>query len=158
VANPHAFGRADDYVSDLALRPEDLPVFEEVLNATERDHPEDFRSGFIAESPLKLRRIRQYFAAVLGRGPYPPVRCNAPEFSAVIGATGRVQPCFFISGPAGARLSPDEDSRDAFAQVLNHEDMAELRVAIRSGARAECRTCVCSLWRDPANLSWRSPS
>src|SRR5579863_7660577 len=117
VANPHAFGRADDYVSDLALRPEDLPVFEEVLNATERDHPEEFRSGFIAESPLKLRRIRQYFAAVLGRGPYPPVRCNAPEFSAVIGATGRVQPCFFISGPAGARLSPDEDSRDAFAQV-----------------------------------------
>jgi Fe-coproporphyrin III synthase len=158
VANPHAFGRTDDYVSDLALRPEDLPVFEEVLNSTERDHMEDFRSGFIAESPLKLRRILRYFAAVLGRGPYPPVRCNAPEFSAVIGATGRVQPCFFIQGPTGAHLPRDEESRDAFARVLNREDMAELRAAIRSGARVECRTCVCSLWRDPGSLSWSALS
>jgi Fe-coproporphyrin III synthase len=149
VANPHAFGRTDDYVSDLALRPEDLPVFEEVLNATERDHIEDFRSGFIAESPQKLRRILQYFTAIRGLGPYPPVRCNAPEFSAVVGATGRVQPCFFIQGPTGARLPRDEESRDAFVHVLNREDMAELRAAIRTGSRAECKTCVCSMWRGP---------
>lgn len=158
VANPHAFGRADDYVSDLALRSEDLPVFEQVLNSVERDHAEDFRSGFIAESPQKLRRILRYFAALLGRGPYPPVRCNAPEISAVVGATGRVQPCFFITGPAGARLPRDEESPDAFAQTLNRADMAELRAAIRSGARAECRTCVCSLWRDPGSLSWSTLS
>jgi Fe-coproporphyrin III synthase len=149
VANPHAFGRADNYVSDLALRPEDLPVFEEVLKATERDHMEDFRSGFIAESPLKLRRILQYFAAVLGRGPYPPVRCNAPEFSAVIGATGRVQPCFFISGPLDAHIQTD------FREALNSRGMSVLRRDIRVGARAECKTCVCSMWRDP-DAVWAS--
>ena len=148
VANPHAFGRTDDFVSDLALRPEDLPELAQILDSMERAYREEFRSGFIAESPPKLRRILQYFTAVLGQGPYPPVRCNAPEFSAVIGATGRVQPCFFIEGPTGARLPREEESRDAFAHVLNREDMAELRAAIRAGERAECKTCVCSMWRD----------
>ncbi len=53
VANPHAFGRTDDFVSDLALRPEDLPALERILDSMERDHAEDFRSGFIAESPAE---------------------------------------------------------------------------------------------------------
>jgi Fe-coproporphyrin III synthase len=153
VANPHAFGRTDDFVSDLALRPEDLPVFEQILRSVESDYAEEFRSGFIAESPQKLRRIHQYFTAIRGLGRYPPVRCNAPEFSAVIGATGRVQPCFFISGPADARLSglgarPGSD----LAGVLDSSGMRELRTKIRDGQRPECKTCVCSLWRDPANI------
>jgi Fe-coproporphyrin III synthase len=145
VANPHAFGRTDDYQHDLALRPEDLPVFEEILNSMELEHAEDFRSGFIAESPAKLRRLQQYFAAIHGMGGYPSVRCNAPEFSAVIGATGSVQPCFFISGPSGARL-PD------LPGVLNGAGMMDLRRAIRMGERHECKTCVCSLWRSPGNF------
>jgi hypothetical protein len=127
----------------------------------EQDHGEDFRSGFIAESPQKLRRILQYFAAVQRFGPYPPVRCNAPEFSAVIGATGRVQPCFFISGPLDAQISatgarPGETGARLggdLAAVLNSNAMGALRTAIRDGRRAECRTCVCSLWRDPAHIA-----
>jgi MoaA/NifB/PqqE/SkfB family radical SAM enzyme len=152
VANPHAFGRTDNYAADLALRPEDLPVFEEVLSAVEREHLENFRSGFIAESPQKLRRIHQYFAAIHGRGPYPPVRCNAPEFSAVIGATGRVQPCFFISGPSDAQLTREEVKiENILPTLLNSDSMTDLRAAIRDGRRAECKTCVCSLWRDPGD-------
>jgi MoaA/NifB/PqqE/SkfB family radical SAM enzyme len=153
VANPHAFGRTDDFVSDLALRPEDLPELAQILDSMEQDHREDFRSGFIAESPQKLRRILQYFTAVRGFGPYPPVRCNAPEFSAVIGATGRVQPCFFISGPLDARISETAAQRGGdLAGVLNGSGMSALRTAIRDGRRAECKTCVCSMWRDPANI------
>jgi Fe-coproporphyrin III synthase len=149
VANPHAFGRSDDFASDLALQPEDLPVFEQILSSVERDHLEDFRCGFIAESPQKLRRIHQYFAALQGQRRYPPVRCNAPEFSAVIGATGRVQPCFFISGPPDAQLPAT--SRDAnLWDALNGDRMAALRAHIRAGMRPECKTCVCSMWRDPA--------
>ena len=158
VANPHAFGRTDNYASDLALRPEDLPVFEQVLSDAERDHLEDFRSGFIAESPQKLRRIHQYFAAIQGRGAYPPVRCNAPEFSAVIGATGRVQPCFFIAGPresqlpaAGQLTGAGVEIENTLPTVLNSDSMTELRAAIRDGRRPECQTCVCSLWRDPGD-------
>jgi hypothetical protein len=107
-----------------------------------QDYRQDFRSGFIAESPDKLRRILHYFAAIRGLGPYPPVRCNAPEFSAVVGATGRVQPCFFISGP------PDAQIRADFPSALNSREMLALRADIRAGVRAECKTCVCSMWRD----------
>jgi Fe-coproporphyrin III synthase len=143
IANPHAFGRSGDYVTDLALRPEDLPVFEELLAILEQRHAEDFRTGFIAESPAKLRRILQYFSAIHGRAPYPAVRCNAPEFSAVIDAQGRVQPCFFISAPPGPQTRGD------LLGALNSGPMTALRQDIRAGRRAECKTCVCSMWRDP---------
>lgn len=142
VANPHAFGRTADFSSDLALRAEDLPILDELLRSMEIEHAEDFRSGFIAESPQKLRRILQYFGAVAGRNGYPPVRCNAPEFSAVIGADGRVQPCFFISGP------DQPGNHGDFLSDLNGDSMAALRAAIRTNQRSECSTCVCSMWRD----------
>jgi MoaA/NifB/PqqE/SkfB family radical SAM enzyme len=156
VANPHAFGRTDDFTSDLALRPEDLPIFEQVLHDAEHNLADEFQSGFIAESSQKLRRILRYFAAVRGQAEYPPVHCNAPEFSAVIGANGQVQPCFFISGPAPARVtgtagpSVASGSHDLVG-VLNRDDMTQLRTQIRAGARRECMTCVCSLWRDPTS-------
>jgi Fe-coproporphyrin III synthase len=152
VANPHAFGRREEFATDLALRAEDLPIFERVLNNLEVQHAEDFRHGFIAEAPQKLRRILQYFAAIRGQGSYPGTRCNAPEFSAVIGAGGRVQPCFFISGPEVASIAPNADIGNDLASILNGEEMRELRRAIRSDERQECKTCVCSLWRDPNDI------
>ena len=142
VANPHAFGRKDGFAAEPALGAEDLTVLDQLLHALERSHSEDFGSGFIAESPAKLRRIAQYFAAVCGQAGYPPVRCNAPEFSAVIGATGKIQPCFFIPGPPDAQLG------DNLGRVLNSQSFMKLRGDIRAGMRAECKTCVCSLWRD----------
>ncbi len=146
VANPHAFGRTDDFGADLALRREDLPALQQTLRDMERDYADDFRSGFIAESPRKLARIHQYFSAVCGASAYPPVRCNVPEFSAVIGATGRVSPCFFIPGPA----RPAEAVwRGDLEEVLNGDSMIALRDNIRAGARPECARCVCSLWREP---------
>ena len=147
VANPHAFGRTDDFGSDLGLRIEDLPVFEELIRGMALEHAESFRSGFIAESPPKLRRILQYFSALCGYGAFPAVRCNAPEFSAVVGANGRVQPCFFIPGPAGAGAWGD------FRAALDSDGMAALRDQIRAGKRPECATCVCSMWRELDTLS-----
>jgi MoaA/NifB/PqqE/SkfB family radical SAM enzyme len=147
VANPHAFGRNDDFSTNLALRREDLSELEQILGAVERDYAADFRSGFIAESPRKLRQIHQYFAAVCAVAPYPPVRCNAPEVSAVIDAKGHLSPCFFISGPADARW------RDDLGEALNADSMVGLREDIRAGARPECARCVCSLWREPGSLT-----
>jgi Fe-coproporphyrin III synthase len=143
VANPHAFGRTEAFANDLALLTEDLPEFGRTLASLEERYEADFRSGFIAENPQKLRRILQYFAAVREQGPYPPVRCNAPEFSAVIGASGRLQPCFFISGPSDAQPV-------RLTGALNTESMYALRTSIREGRRGECKTCVCSMWREPA--------
>jgi MoaA/NifB/PqqE/SkfB family radical SAM enzyme len=143
VANPHAFSRREGFAADLALHPEDLPELERLLLELERDRSEDFRTGLIAESPEKLRqRILQYFTAVCGLGPYPPVRCNAPEFSAVIDARRQLSPCFFIPGPAQARVEDDVE------EVLNADAMVALRQSIRRGERAECSRCVCSMWRD----------
>lgn len=144
VANPHAFARHDGFESDLALRPGELGELERLMSALEEDHGEALSSGFIAESPGKLRRILQYFSAVCGLDAYPPVRCNAPEFSAVIDAQGRVSPCFFIAGPR------DATARDGLDHALNSADMAALRATIRGGGRRECATCVCSMWRERA--------
>lgn len=143
VANPHAFGRLTEFSAGLALQPDDLPAFESVLDAMEQEHREAFHSGLIAESPQKLRRLLQYFRAIHGRGAHPPVRCNAPEFSAVVDANARVKPCFFIPGPDEAALSHGN-----LAAVLNSDAMVGLRESIRDGARPECSTCVCSIWRD----------
>jgi Fe-coproporphyrin III synthase len=144
VANAHAFGRAGGASADPALGAEDLPELERIIERMERDYAADFRSGFIAESPPKLRRILAYFAALRGRGVYPEVRCNAPEFSAVVDARGRVHPCYFIQGPAP---SPgDEGLRTRMESV----PMSRLRADIRAGKRAECKTCVCSMWRELA--------
>ena len=148
VANPHAFGRKDGFAAEAALDAEDLTVFDQLLLALEQSHCEDFRSGFIAESPAKLRRIGQYFAAVRGQGGYPPVRCNAPEFSAVIGATGKIQPCFFIPGPPDAQLG--DNLRPRVEQPVVHETarrhtgrnaggMQNLRVFPVAGSRRPAR-------------------
>lgn len=144
VANLHAFARVDTpRPQDAALLPADLPVIEQLVGTLERDCADDFRSEFIAESAAKLRRIVQYFAAVCGSADFPPVRCNAPEFSAVIHANGRVSPCFFIPGPPNAALNEPVDT------TLNREDARVQRTAIRAGGYAECKRCVCSAWRDP---------
>jgi len=142
VANPHAFARRGDITGGLALQPADLPVLAALLDRLESEHAADFESGLIAESPRKLRRIHQYFSAVCGLAPYPQVRCNVFEYSAVVGASGQVSPCFFISGPQNGHAPGLE-------AVLNQDSMMALREDIRTGTRAECARCVCSLWREP---------
>ncbi|HKT73601.1 MAG TPA: radical SAM protein [Steroidobacteraceae bacterium] len=142
VANAHAFARQDGCSTDLSLHPEDLAPLAQILSSMERDFVADFDSGFIAESPRRLWQIHQYFSAVCALDAYPPVRCNVPEYSAVISATGRVSPCFFIPGPLAAR-------EDELQAALNSHSMLALRREIRAGARPECTRCVCSLWREP---------
>jgi Fe-coproporphyrin III synthase len=144
VVNAHAFGRASGASAEPALGAEDLPELERIIGGMERDYAAEFRSGFIAESPPKLRRILEYFGALLGRGVYPEVRCNAPEFSAVVDARGGVQPCYFIQGPQPA------SGGEGLRARLESGPMSKLRADIRSGKRAECKTCVCSMWRELA--------
>ncbi|MDM4765390.1 radical SAM protein [Pelomonas sp. SE-A7] len=148
LGNPQAFGRIalTQQPAGLALRIEEVEALERLIDRMETALEHDFRSGFIAESPAKLRRIAAHYRALLGQGEYPPVRCNAPEFSAVLEAGGRLRPCFFIAGPAGQTDATLEQS-------LNSPAMRELRESIRCGQRPECRRCVCSMWRDPAELA-----
>ena len=142
VSHAEAFGRHGEAVDGVALRMEDLPVLAQALQALERDHADDFTSGFIAETAPKLRRIEAHYRARLGLGEPPPVRCNAPEHSAVIEADGGLRPCFFIAG--NTRLG------DAgLGEGLNAPSMRRLRATIRAGQRPECAHCVCSKWFAP---------
>jgi MoaA/NifB/PqqE/SkfB family radical SAM enzyme len=142
VSNAHAFGRNGSVGDEIALAPEDLAEFAATLDALERDRAADFASGFIAESPEKLRRLQQYYAALRGLTRFPPTRCNAPEFSAVMEPGGRIHPCFFIQGPS------TQDTRMRLDDLLNDEPMRRLRADIHFGRRSECQRCVCSMWRD----------
>jgi MoaA/NifB/PqqE/SkfB family radical SAM enzyme len=153
VANPHAFARQSGPDRALALQRGDLGTFNALLDALEVEHAADFHSHFIAESPARLRHIARYFAAVCGAGEYPAVRCNAPEFSAVIDAHGQVSPCFFIRGPAQATLA-----HAALPELLNQPSLRQLRATIAAGGARECRTCVCSLWRAPGTAALAAPS
>ena len=150
VGNPHAFARDGASQLPLALTHCDLPLFAELLDALERDFAHEFHSGFIAESPTKLRRIHQYFAALRGIDDFPAVRCNAPEFSAVIDARGRVAPCFFIPGTGIG-------TQEGLVAALQEEAMVRLRASIQAGARPECTRCVCSMWREPAGFEVGAP-
>lgn len=136
VSHAEAFGRHGEPGDGVALQVEDLPVLARSLDALDAA---DFASGFIAESPAKLRRIEAHYRARLGLGERPAVRCNAPEHSAVIEADGSLRPCFFIAGTGplgGADL----------AEALNSTPQRRLRAAIRAGDRPECAHCVCSKW------------
>ena len=152
VGNPHAFGRnvQDGFADDIGLRADDLPALARVLDDMEQVNAADFDVGFIADSPQKLRRIHQYFAALQGHAEFPAVRCNAPDFSAVIEADGALRPCFFIPG-TGATAAR------GLAGALNDPLMKRLRADIREHRRAECARCVCSMWRDPAS-AWEAAS
>jgi radical SAM protein with 4Fe4S-binding SPASM domain len=142
VSNLHAFGRHEGFSADAALLPDDLPRLRQVLSNMEHEHAEHYRSGFIAESPGKMQRLLQYYAAICGAAAFPPTRCNAPDFSAVVAANGSVNPCFFIKGTAAT------SGAISLGDVLNNPEMTLLRKHIRDGQRDECRTCVCTMWRD----------
>jgi MoaA/NifB/PqqE/SkfB family radical SAM enzyme len=143
VANTAAFGREQEQAGDshIALSSEELVAFAAVLGELERTEAPAFASRFIEESPLKLRRLHSYYAALAGQGDFPAVRCNAPEFSAVVQADGQVRPCFFIPGPPAL---PDA----SLSAALNAPMMRLLRDNIANGHRAECLRCVCAKWRE----------
>lgn len=145
-----AFNRPDGWdaerIGEVALRPDDLPLLEAELAALEADHADDFATGYIAESPCKLRRrLLQYYSALLGSGDFAPNTCNAPWVSSVIEADGTVRPCFF-QPPLGN--IHDTGSLDA---VLNSPEAVAWRRGLDVKRDAICRKCVCTLdFRDQA--------
>ncbi|HUE97426.1 MAG TPA: radical SAM protein, partial [Longimicrobiaceae bacterium] len=94
-----AFNRPEgwkpDRVADIALDGAEARAFAQVVEQVVREFEPDFASGYIAETPAKLRRIPAYYGALAGAGELPEVTCNAPWVSAVVEPDGAVRPCFF---------------------------------------------------------------
>lgn len=140
VSTHAAFARQEAFESELALTAEDLPEFDRVLSEVERDFAAEFESGYLSESPEKMRSLRQYFAALLGQDKLPYVRCNAPRFSAVIETDGTLKPCYFL--PPVGNLNGA-----SLLQSLNMPEAVDMRRQQRLGARQECGRCVCYAYK-----------
>ncbi len=129
-----------DPIHSPALQADDLPVFAALLDALEGTHAAEFAAGQIAESPAKLRRLWDYFAAPFGLASFAPPRCNAPHLSLVVEVDGRIRPCYFLPTGGDLRQTP-------LSAALNNPALVALRSAYRRGQRPECTRCVCPLHR-----------
>jgi MoaA/NifB/PqqE/SkfB family radical SAM enzyme len=133
-----AFGRRSETTTrGLLLTEDEVEEFARVVEETLLSHAQDFEARFVAESPEKLRRLPRYYAAQLGRGPFPPVACNAPWVSAVVEADGTVRPCYFHPAVGNIRQKP-------LRQILQQE-MRAFRSNLDVSNNATCARCVCSL-------------
>jgi MoaA/NifB/PqqE/SkfB family radical SAM enzyme len=133
-----AFGRSRPPSGGaLLLDRDEIVEFRSIVEAVIANESEAFRTGFVAESPDKLRRLPAYYAALRGEGPFPNVSCNAPWVSAVVEANGAVRPCFFHPPVGNVRESPLE-------RILR-EDLPAFRRKLSVAADPLCERCVCSI-------------
>lgn len=130
--------------NEIALSRAEVAVLENEVEALISENAGDIRTGYIVESPAKLRRIVRRFKEHLGDlEPIAP-NCNAPWVSAVVEVDGTVRPCFFhppIGNLNGQTLK----------DVINSERAQNFRSLLDVESNAICRRCVCSLNYRPEN-------
>ncbi|MCH7723235.1 MAG: radical SAM protein [Bacteroidetes bacterium] len=132
----------DDKVKEVRLSHDEVDQFKEIIEKLINTHSKDFKSGFIAETPEKLRRFYNYYAAFHGLCDFPTVTCNAPWVSAVIEADGSVRPCFFH-----AKIGNIEDS--TLNELINSPGSISFRKNLDTTTNPICKKCVCSLNLSP---------
>jgi MoaA/NifB/PqqE/SkfB family radical SAM enzyme len=144
-----AFGRERPVSpASLALSAREIAEFGDIVDQTIDDHADDFSSGFVAESPGKLRRLLQYYAALGGDGVFPSVACNAPYMSVVVEADGSVRPCFFHAPVGNVRESP--------LAAIVAGNLPVFRRGLDLSSNPVCARCVCSMKTDWRSAPWLS--
>jgi len=106
------------------------------------DNATDFESGYIVESPEKLRRIVRSFQSRLGRFPPSSPICNAPWVSAVVEVDGSLRPCFF-------HRVVSETRTQTLTQAVNSPEAIRFRQMLDVAKDRTCQQCVCSLNYSP---------
>ncbi len=132
----------DDKVKEVSLSRDEVDQFKEVIENLINTHSQDFKSGFVAESPEKLRRFYNYYAAFHDLCDFPIVHCNAPWVSAVIEADGNVRPCFFHTKIGNIRDS-------TLTELINSPGSISFRKNLDTTTNPICKKCVCSLNLSP---------
>lgn len=135
----HSTPLANEQVFDIVLRPNEVIAFRKILEQAIVHYADDFASGFIAETPEKMRRLPQYFAALNGMGGFPENRCNAPWVSTVIEADGTVRPCFFHRALGNIH-------EQSLSAILNSDAAIAFRCQLDIRTDPTCRKCVCTLY------------
>ncbi len=133
---PQAWGEERQH--KVALDAEELEALHLEIEQLITGCSPDFSSGFIVETPAKLRNIVHHFRAYLGQVPDVAPRCNAPWVSAVIDAAGEVRPCFFHPPMGNLRTQ-------ALPEILNGTQALRFRASLDIASDPICRRCVCSL-------------
>ena len=132
-------GWGPEQQSALLSGPREIKQLEDEIDRLLSEHAADLESGFIVESPEKLRRIVRHFRAHLGEVAWEPPRCNAPWVSTVIEPDGTVRPCFFHR-PIG------NIHERSLGEVLNGDDALAFRQQLDIASNPICQKCVCSLY------------
>lgn len=127
-------GRQHDILLDADALPELKNIIEQLITG----YKKEFEDHFIAESPEKIRRIYQYYAAFYGLAAFPHKQCNAPSVSTVVEADGAVRPCFFHKPIGNIRSQSLED-------ILNSAAAIDFRKGLDVNENSTCRKCVCYL-------------
>lgn len=96
--------------------------------------------GFVLEPAARLRAIARHLRASGGEGRHERPRCDAPWWSVVVEADGRLRPCFFHE-TAG-------DVRAGLTEVRASESY-RARLRTLRAPNAVCERCVCPKWRGP---------
>lgn len=142
----HAFNRevlwSDQRQHEILPDKNELPELLSILETVISTYPAKFENGFIAESPDKLRKIYQYYAALHGLNPFPFKKCNAPWVSAVVEADGTVRPCFFHKAIGNIREHP-------LKNILNSDTAIRFRKELDMATNETCVKCVCYLHLSP---------
>jgi MoaA/NifB/PqqE/SkfB family radical SAM enzyme len=138
-----AFNRPEGWLPDrvnrVALLPEEVDALADEVEHFIEEHQADLESGFVVETPGKLRRIVQHFRAHVGQAENVAPRCNAPWVSAVIESSGDVRPCFFH--PVLGNIH-----RKAFIDIINTPEALSFRANLDVASNEICKNCVCSLY------------
>jgi MoaA/NifB/PqqE/SkfB family radical SAM enzyme len=124
-----AFGGRLEERRRLVPTTEQVAAFEAAIARLARDH-----AGFVLESPSKLRRVAAHLRASGGAGAFARPECDAPWWSSVVEADGRLRPCFFHA-PAG-------DARDGLRAARRARGYSDALARVRA-TNQTCERCVC---------------
>jgi MoaA/NifB/PqqE/SkfB family radical SAM enzyme len=138
----HAFNREvlwnNERQNEILIPKEGLPQLQDMINYLVENRKSAFANHFIAESPQKIQKIYDYYAALHGLNPFPFKKCNAPWVSTVIEANGTVRPCFFHHALGNIHENNLEN-------ILNSEKAIHFRKSLDISANSICAKCVCHL-------------
>ena len=124
---------------EVGLTTDEITVLDTEVEILIRDYKQHIDTGFIRESPEKLRRIVASFRTCAGLEEPVAPRCNAPWTSAVIETDGTLRPCFFHEPIGNVR-------EQGLSGALNSAAAIAFRDTLEVATEPICRRCTCSLY------------